>query len=106
MGGANQLLRGGSNRQLFNSANVSNSKTAGAVSIRNLDNKHVSAEAYFGREAQVMLEDEMVRQFGKEKLDTIKRFAEQIITGRFLPIRDIKMDQQISNVKADIDVEA
>ena len=53
-----------------------------------------------------MLEDEMVRQFGKEKLDTIKRFAEQIITGRFLPIRDIKMDQQISNVKADIDVEA
>ena len=68
------------------------SKTGGQLKIEGLIPAHISNEEYRGRDALNVIEGEM-RQFDtKIDISKVKRFVEQIVTGKFL------------NVKKDVDL--
>lgn len=63
------------------------SKTGGQVKIEGLLPAHVAQDPYLGRDALNVIEGEM-RQFEtKIDMSKVKRFVEQIVTGKFLNIK-------------------
>ena len=76
-------------------ARPSPSKTGGQVKIEGLLPAHVSNDPYLGRDALNVIEGEM-RQFDtKFDVSKIKRFVEQIVTGKFLNVKkDVNLAPQ------------
>lgn len=89
-----------------NEIGPSPSKTGRQVRIEKLQVAHTSQEPYLGRDALNVIEGEM-RQF-ETKIDIIKRYVEQIVTGQFLSVKkdvDLAPKEKDGNFKDKLDIE-